>query len=291
MLMTGLALASSAVAGLGPVPGKGLGTSHGLRYVVGTYGNVQPGGIPVETPCAEAHAAVGGGVDVTGSPKTSRFSSSLPEDDSGDVGFDPDDFWLAEVQNLVSQVKTIRVYAVCRKAGLDGLTYVFSPAHNVEPNSVENVSVHCPTGTRAVSGGVGHTSGTVTQSSPFDALADENKRPDDGWRIRAYNDDVVDSHMLGAVAVCLDAGQEKVRYRSNGINVGTGKARTFHANCPKRMSVIGGGLYIRGAPGSGFAHSSLPRDSAADRNSIPDDRWAVTVIGGASAKAYAICVR
>ena len=291
VLGLGLAVIATAGAGVGPVPGQGQGSAHGLRYVLGTWDAYQQGDIVVTTPCGASAAAVGGGADATGPPKRSRISASRGDDDGSDPDELFDDGWFAEGQNLSSAVRRFDVYAICRIAGGAELDYEAFTV-NLAGGEAGTVAVGCAAGNSVIGGGFALTEGNVVQSLPTDG-GDGDDRPDDAWKVKARNTTTKTSN-FAAAATCLDVGPGDVAYRTASVRAKPNSAKLVTTRCPPSKSVSGGGFSIAGPSASSFVHSIRPRDSRADGNKVPDDRWQAHLVNGTgqrqAVRATAICL-
>ena len=274
------AVVSAATAGVGSVAPQDLGTSHGLRYVKGT----SPIGFEnayISVACPTASAVVGGGVHVTGPARTSRISLTSP------LGFDA---WEADAQNRSTSTRTMSVYAVCRASATSNVQIA---SHGTGPiaGDVASAKARCPAGSGVMAGGLASPEQTnVSISAPFDG-ADADHVRDDGWQAKARHAGGF-SGGLQVDAICLTT-QNRLSYHSAAAKVRRHHGRTINANCPGTEAVTGGGMSIRGNAANRFIHSTRPRDSGADANSTPDDRWSATAFNGSNhktkARAFAIC--
>lgn len=284
----------SANAGVGnSIPSESLGNAKGLNYRSVSYSPFTNGGIDLFAQCQESAAVVGGGVHVTGPAAESQLAYGYPGDDGGaDVDSRPDDFWVGAADNLGTDVRTITTYGICRTSGLDKVKYASRTVKAVPVGGSFSAKVKCPAGSAVVSGGSDVYRGRIPVSVPFDST-DGDDRPDDGWRVRARNDEP-NAFDLTVHAVCLAGALPDLTYRSQSGEAKAGKAKTLSSTCPGNDAVIGGGVAIAGATATHFIHSSRPRDSGADPNSTPDDRWVATAVneGGKASKAtvHAICL-
>ncbi len=108
----------------------------------------------------------------------------------------------------------------------------------VEGDSVESVDAMCPDGFK-VTGGGGFSNGAYQEtklqdSYPIDG-ADNDSKPDDGWRATVWNTAAM-SRNTEAQAICAKA---KVKYEKADIGNGTGGKRV---SCPDGTTVSGGGV-------------------------------------------------
>ena len=286
--LVALAGAASAFALLVvPAGGVTLGNSHGLRYEFNSFSPLFAGTATVGALCPEPTGVIGGGVHITGPAAKSRVEKSAPFD-SGDPGSVPE-AWAGQATNLADHPRRVEVFAICRASGPLGIAY---PEWQESMVAGETATVSCPVDMSVVAGGYGLHAGNVVRSVPMDG-PDAGERPDDGWLARGRNNGP--NTYLGVYAVCVDAGPGYVRYRSAKGRVAGGQSKSVTATCPDNRAVSGGGVALGGGATSSFIHSMQPRDSNADGNQVPEDRWVTSVFNGGSAKrtatAHAICLR
>ncbi len=142
--------------------------------------------------------------------------------DGGDANGRSDD--AVRVRGVaVSGPGNISAQAACT----DARPKIASDPEPLPPEKGKTVSVPCPNGSY-VTGGGGQTSGEpedarLHSTSPYDD-GDAGSRPDDGWRVRAFNL-TSEPRQLTAYAICVE---EQPRYQeqeyeivSDGIGLGT----------------------------------------------------------------------
>jgi len=160
-----------------------------------------------------------------------------------------------------------------------------------EPDKGATAMAPCPSGTHVTSGGGQVTGDTeVTRlhsSSPFDG-GDRDKRPDDGWRVRAYNP----SNSAVQVVANVFCADEQPRYQEQeyeiqgGIGLGTSECET------------GRPLSVGARTSSPAAKHGLKELEVADSlevnggdaDSAPDDFGSVFISGDEEDPSYALNV-
>jgi hypothetical protein len=285
------AVVSSASAGLGEVATHSLGSSRGLQYRAGSY---SPWGAPSDIVmyayCESTAAVVAGGAAISGTPSASRIGGSAPQD-NGDLDAKPDDYWVAEAQNLEGGAKEITEYAVCRQSGSGGLHYPSKTVSGIQIGDTIEAKAKCPAASKVIGGGPFGGYGNLSTSTRADG-DDHNDKADDAWRVKERSDNGY-YPTVTVYAVCIDTRRADVTYRSEAGETKAGDSRTLKADCPAGTAVAGGGFSIKGAAASRFVHSTKPRDSG-DGNDVPEDGWQATAVneGGSKAatKVTAICL-
>lgn len=287
----GLAASVPAFAGISESqPSHSLGSSGGFNYraVSATLDSTD---IDLFAICNQSAAVVGGGVDVNGPAKGSRITYGFPGDSYLDADSKPSDHWRGAAQEVGPVAsRRITTYAVCRKAGEAGIAYKSKQEADVPDGATVALKVRCPAGTSVASGGSDVYRGTIPTSEPYDG-GDADAKRDDGWRIRARNEEG-SPYTVTAYAVCLPHSIH-LRYVKRSAKTPANAAKTLSATCRKGAAVVGGGQEIKGSTATRFVHSSKPVDTRSDANHTPDDRWRVTAVnlGGSAAKTtvHAIC--
>jgi hypothetical protein len=276
-----IALGGTAGAGVNP-PTKGLGKSHGLRYLAGTHGGYETGTTFVYLTCSadfDGRFPLGGGADVTGPPKRSRLTTN----------FQAKGAWIMEGWNLAPATRKVRVFAICPRQVPDAsLVYDEIP---IDAGESDPLVVTCPGGSFPTGGGPQIEDGLILQSAPYDSISDPNKRPD-GWRVLASTPEA-SGHVLDVGVTCLDVPRRDIKYVTESRRVKGNGVKTVRARCPGSTAAMSGGFKVGGA--GSFLHSLVPFDSKGDRKKVPDDGFAATVVNGASTKknaaATAVCLR
>jgi hypothetical protein len=90
--------------------------------------------------------------------------------------------------------------------------------------------------------------------------------------------------ILGLLSFSAPAEAEvgRLRYVSRTLRVPVGTTRALRAPCPRRTSVLGGGVDIEGGHGATTVNTTTPFDGD-DRGRQPDDGWLGAVSNGAPA--------
>ena len=181
---------------------------------------ISAGGVPegdsqtltAECPDGTKVAGLGGSFRSGGAGGETIFNALYPTD-GGDANTRADD--AARMRGVaVSGPGNITVQAACTSEQ----PRVPEERVTLKEGAGKTVSVACPKGTH-VTGGGGQMTGDpdyvrVHSTSPYDD-GDADKRPDDGWRVRAFN--LTDGRLqIFAKAICLD---EQPRYQEIGYEV------------------------------------------------------------------------
>ncbi|MGI9019155.1 MAG: hypothetical protein ACR2G3_00395 [Solirubrobacterales bacterium] len=256
------------------------GAAHGLAYMRASSELTAPGaarGVVAE--CPGDRTTTGGGAVVQG-------TSGVPFDDSGPIaGFSKRQSWGATFTNESGGVQQLHAYAVCGK--LDGRALRQETIEDASALQEVKLRARCPAGTNVTGGGV-EFSGDSSQSrglAPFDSGGDSDARPDDGWKVTAYPDQV---STITATAVCAPGA---FAYRTDTIGPFPSDTLAIpQPTCQEDESTTGGGVTVSGSsPGASITHSS-PQDGV-DPDQVPDDRWdsGVEIPQGETATGIAIC--
>jgi len=259
-----------------------FGMSHGLLYIKATsqlVGSGESRGAAAECPDRDMLKTSGGGAVVQG-------TSGVPFDDSAPThGFSRARAWVATFTNESGGQQVIHSWAVCGR--LDGRELRQSTVEDAPGGTEVVVKARCPSGTKVTGGGVS-VSGVTSQSrtsAPFDA-GDDDLKPDDGWEVIAYPDQIAD---VSAFALCARGA---FGYRTDTLGPFPNSTLAFpQATCESSESVTGGGVRIGGtSPEARISHSS-PADGFTDPDQVPDDRWdsGVEIPQGETATGFAIC--
>lgn len=217
-----LCVAAPALAGLE----LDTETSGPVTYVTA---EISAGGVPegedrtliAGCPAGTKLAGLGGSFRGGGAGAETILNAVQPAD-GGDANGRSDD--AVRVRGIaVSGPGNIRAQAACT----DARPKTASDPEPFPPEQGKTISVPCPKGTY-VTGGGGQASGEpedarLHSTSPYDD-GDAGSRPDDGWRVRAFNL-TEDPLQLTAYAICAE---ESPRYQeqeyeivSDGIALGT----------------------------------------------------------------------
>jgi hypothetical protein len=288
-----IALAITAGAQAGEVTQTDLGSKGGYDYRRAQGSDLGAHqSFFIFAQCAEGDAVTGGGGLIGASATYVRLTRTVPFH-IGPTAGKPREAWAAGAENMGDSPAAFSAFAICRKAGADGLAYR-SSSKPIAGGEVKTVKARCPSGS-AVLGGGGEMVDTLAdiffdQSRPFDG-GDKNSRPDDGWQVRAFSS--VGDYTLKAHAICTSKGISHLHYRSHTrpdiTGPGTGDAL---AECHDDEVAVGGGASMTGV-GSGWIGFTLPFASKADSNQIPEDGWEaafyVVSQAGSDLTAYATC--
>jgi Ca2+-binding RTX toxin-like protein len=260
--------------------------------------------------CPAGKRVVGGGVGQP--PATEAFGyvqQSGPLDEtgttagttSGDVGRS----WFASVYNSGGTQREFRVFAIC-SASSDAT--IQSNPLSVPSRGDRSASVDCPTGKRAVGGGIGQSGATsplfasVQRSGPVDETG-TTANTDTGdvatsWfaSVHNFSDDVRDFKVL---AIC--SGTPDATIAAKTFTVAADTLADATVACPAGSRALGGGLGQPDAAGSfyGYLLQSGPADETGSTLSTDTGDvargWAASVVNTSGAEArqfkvFAICV-
>jgi hypothetical protein len=160
---------------------------NGLVYEVAStpITSGQPAAIAASCP-GGTHLVGAGGDSLTGFGALEGLLNSVTPIDGGDQDLKPDDGAQAYAFNTTASPGETRVWAVCAA----GKTVYRSAGVKLRVNHAATAKAHCPAGT-FVAGGGNYITGsnedaTLQATRPFDD-GDRNRKPDDGWRVKAFN--------------------------------------------------------------------------------------------------------
>ena len=269
-----IGLATLAGAGLFAVPAAAetdLGTENGLTYITDTTPTAPGNSTAPDAVCpAGTHLVGGGGDAVTGFAASGGLLNALQPRDGDDADSRPDDYVIAYAYNTTATTSTAQVWAVCAPGKV---IYRFGNAV-LEVNKAKTARASCPQGSRVVGGGnylTGPNNAAQTQlMRPFDA-GDADKKPDDGWRVKAANLSA-DTQVLTAYAYCRENASP--RYLGAFGGTAPGPAGTGGANCNDNgISVSGPGAHIKGEPSLVRLSAVYPGDveGGFEAGDVPDD--------------------
>lgn len=233
-----------------------------------------PGKVDNETvTCPAGERAVGGGVGFAGatSPTFGYVQQSGPVDETGSIttteSGDVAKGWSVSVfNNSGSAGSDFRVFAIC-SASSDA-TIVANP-FTVQPRSVNGASVDCPSGKRALGGGVDQPGATnplfgwVQSSGPVDGTGTtantDSGDAAEGWYASVYNfgGTTRDFHVF---AICSPDSDATIAAKV--FSVAPGHVGDATVACPAGQRVVGGGVgqpAAANAPG-GYVQESAPVD-------------------------------
>jgi hypothetical protein len=227
-----------------------LGSSHGVHYFSET-GDDQG---PVDLTCPDGTDPTGGGFEqpaIAGRPFW-----SFPLGDSWRV--------FMHVPSMGAQ--EVNGYVMCK----GGTLRHREKDLQIGAGKTKSAKVGCP-GARHVAGGGGLLNaapgdGWINSSYPVDD-GDRGRRPDDGWRVRIYNDDG-DSHVMEVHAICQ---RRQPRYVQESRTLPPGSSSATFPGCRSSEAVIGAAIRVGGQASSGIPRALVPSDSG-DSGDVPDDR-------------------
>jgi hypothetical protein len=262
--------------------GISLGTIDGVSYDRATEG-IAAGGTasPIaECPAGTKVVGVGGDARAGSAPNLEGSINVLRPDDSlNDTDSKPDDLAHTFLLNPSATGNTAASYAFCAA----GRTKYEKNTVNIKPASAKSAKLSCPDG-MSVTGGGGFifgpaASGWLFASHPFDGR-DRKQKPDDGWKVSAFNDDELEGTQMIAYAICRPGRHV---YCSGSANVDAGDAVGAGASCSSdrpRGPVLSVGSRMYGANPSGLHLAGLyPADntSQGEPDTVPDDYGIVDV--------------
>jgi hypothetical protein len=162
----------------------------------------------------------------------------------------PDDGWRGRGFNRFGSNKRGVVIAVCSRA-----TVRYANGRASAPaGSAASARAACPTGMHVAGGGAG-LSGSATEafintSFPYDSN-DADRRPDDGWKARAFNQGGPEK-VLTVHAACVRALPRYVLASS------TSSVQAVAPMCPDRTYGMGGGGVVAGPADRAFVSGIAP---------------------------------
>jgi hypothetical protein len=184
----------------------------------------------------------------------------------------PDDGAFAYAFNTTGSPGTAQAWAICAT----GKTIYRSHTSRLRLNDAATVKAGCPRDMSVVGGGNfitgANDDATLQATRPFDG-DDANRKPDDGWRVKAFNlrDGGKD---LTAYAICRKPN-EHPKY------LGVGEFGSFSgsvaggggAECrlAKDRSVAGPGAELKGEPSLLWLSAYYPEDNTLEAGDQPDD--------------------
>jgi hypothetical protein len=270
-----LALLPPTVAHAGSVTQTHLGSAGGYDYWKAQGNDLGSGqSFFIFAECAEGDAVTGGGGLIATAPADEARLTMTSPFHVGPTAGKPREAWAVGAKNEGNTSSPFSAYAICRKAGSDGLVYrsASSPLGSADTTTV---TARCPSGSAVLGGGaqvIDTLDGVfINRSRPFDD-GDRNSRPEDGWQVRVFNN--AGNYTLKAWAICTSKGTSHVHYRSDTrediTGPGTGDAG---ARCHDDEVAVGGGASMSGPPGRGWISMAYPFASKADIDLIPEDGW------------------
>jgi hypothetical protein len=187
--------------------------------------------------------------------------------DGDDQDLRPDDGAQVYAFNTTASPGTTRVWAVCAA----GKTVYRSHDVKLRVNHSATAKARCPTGTY-VAGGGNYISGstedaTMQVTRPFDA-GDRGKKPDDGWRVKAFNLRGTRTE-LTAYAMCR---KERPKYLGGFGSFSPPAGGGGGATCNEvNRSVAGPGAELKGEPSLVRLTAYYPEDNTIEAGDEPDD--------------------
>ena len=281
----------AATASAGEVTQTNLGSANGLNYRQAGPVDLGPDAETfISAECGQGDAVTGGGLFAEAiSQMRTTFTAPFDLPPSGR----PKDAWAAGAHNLSIFERSLTVYAICRRAGPQGLAYR-SDAVTMQPGEAGRLTLACPGDSAVLGGGAGGAGidTWVNTSRPYDD-GDANSKPDDGWKVRGYNDSGLTVDFDGH-AVCTDRGVGDLHYRTNDLNnVGAPSGAGALAPCGEAEAVTGGGISISGRASQAWIAFTHPSDDKGDPGTMPEDGWDLTAFNNTGADkdmtVYAIC--
>jgi hypothetical protein len=163
----------------------------------------------------------------------------------------------------------------------------------IAAGKTKSAKVGCPGATHVTGGGglmvASGGDGWINSTYPYDD-GDRGHKPDDGCKIRIYNQDG-DSHSMQVHALCQ---RRQPRYVGDSISLSPSTSSAAIPQCRSSDPVIGAGIRMTGEASSGIPRALEP-DDAGDNNTVPDDGVlanGANLPGAPKAKkltGYAIC--
>jgi hypothetical protein len=277
----GLVLPPSAHAGL--ETGTDLGTEKGLNYRVSVAEDFVGNSFNSFVACLDGARPIAGGIDLEFSAELARMGSTYPAQE-GDLLE-----WRSQGYNLLGGTMDMSFFAVCRK--VEPSMWKFRSASKpVASAAIETVKAACKPGFEVTGGGLQSANPRVLASAPYDG-GDKDKKPDDGWKATALNDDPSARDLL-AYASCRKAGTWDLQYlKTKQQAIGSDASAASTDVCTDGV-VTGGGASIVGTTGLTRLHESYPADFG-DADETPADAWTSSLRNGSGAATsgtfYAIC--
>jgi|SRR5215211_492688 len=262
-LAAGASLVACALA-----PAAAGAAENGLIYNQATtpISSGQPAAPLAE--CQNGTHLVGAGSDSLVGVLPGLINSVTPYD-GDDEDLKPDDGAFAYVFNTTGSPGTAQAWAICAT----GKTIYRSHTSKLRLNHAATVKARCPRDMSVVGGG-NYTTGanddaTLQATRSFDG-DDANRKPDDGWRVKAFNlrDGGKD---LTAYAICRKPN-EHPKYLGAFGSFSGGSAGGGGAECDKvNRSVAGPGAEVKGEPSLVRLTAYYPEDNTIEAGDQPDD--------------------
>jgi hypothetical protein len=247
-------LAPSAIAGLGAllvtasVAHAGAGDDARIVYATKLINSGAMDGVAIQCPPGER--AIGGG-----SYSSTWLAASGPIGPNGQVGGDADGdvpvYWFTSAYNLTGQSREYRFHAIC-SASSDATVQVADVHLASPPNALNptrgDAAVECPSGQRAIGGGVTYGVPTVPGGARIDASGPLDETGTTGttvtgdvaryWYAEASNfDPAPGGQNYFIYAVCSPTSQATLKTIVHGTNDNIDKSVV----CPAGSRATGGG--------------------------------------------------
>ena len=267
-----------------------LGTRGGVTYIQDHASPSPPTVSVIEAECPAPKEASGG----LANPGTSVTASDLNDvapADGGDDDANADDAWFASVNFPDTPFfPNPEVFAICEATSHRHPT----ASVMVSAGAAGSVKVSCPSDTKPTGGGATlsgdeEDGAYVNSSYPFDG-PDANRKPDDGWKARAYNPAGTEK-TLAVTAVCR---RGDLRYKRFSDYARPGRFGFASAGCKVigTQHLLGNGWRWTGAAAGAELVDDFLNDSF-DSDDVPDDYATIAGenLGGARKKltGYAVC--
>jgi hypothetical protein len=240
-------LSAAALAGRTTVHADGSEADATIVATELTLARFQAG--DARATCPTGTRVVGGGVGADSDPEAFWVRQSGPLDPSGvfastntgDVAIS----WFGDVANNTASNLLVKVFAICSKSS-DAL--VVAAPLDVGPHNVGVARPTCPSGSRALGGGVGVVVGNsaleyVQRSGPLDDSGSFARTPAgdyaSSWYVSMYNG-AADQHAFKAFALCSSSSKATLAKATVSVLPGSGGGDT--ATCPAGSVAVGGGL-------------------------------------------------
>lgn len=253
--------------------------THGLVYVKSAPFGVNPyGDIPYGEPkCPKDTFVTGGGLSIVEGDRALMVLHTYPTD-GGDPDSKPDDKWFGMASNTSTTFYPGggQTTVICSTTGV--FKYRQSAEVDLPPNTQGHAEAHCPTGARAIGGGMkgeGWLGQGLSSSYPLDTSRDADDIADDAWQVWATNERDLDGSVT-AYVICATENKSSYKYLAGDPStISTGSQGTATVACGPGSSVVGGGGYLTGLHPSIEMLASYPEDDLSDANAAPDDVWIV----------------
>jgi hypothetical protein len=248
------------------LPAVANAAENGLIYVDVSTPITSGQPTSVEATCPGGTHLVGTGGDSLTGVLFGLLNSVTPID-GDDQDLKPDDVARVYAFNTTASPGMTRVWAVCAA----GKTVYRSHDAKLRVNHSATAKARCPTGTY-VAGGGNYISGsnddaTLQATRPFDG-GDRDKKPDDGWRVKAFNLRDIRKD-LTAYAMCR---KERPKYLGGFGTFSPPAGGGGGASCNEvNRSVAGPGAELKGEASLVRLTAYYPEDNTIEAGDEPDD--------------------